>query len=136
MPTYSFTHQESGETIDLYLDLKQPPEAYRQQVRDGKVFKRVYEVPGMSINSIMKDDTKEEFARVTDKRDITVGQMAEVSKEMSVKRAAREGSDAVQEVFYKDYEKRIGVKHKDVVKRERLKKAKASLKKYGVTVKQ
>ncbi len=134
MPTYDFEHPESGEVISVKLDLNQPAAAYQQQERDGKVYKRIYEAPQFRMDANQGDATYHDYARVTTNKNLTVDEMAKVSKDMSVKRAAREGGDAVKETFYKNYEQRIGRKHKDVARREKVEKAQKSLKKFGVKV--
>jgi hypothetical protein len=135
MPTYSFHHEESGETIDLYLDLKQPAAAYRQQVRDGKVYRRVYTTPQMRVSVAINDGTLADYKRVTEgKGRLTVNEMAAVSKEMAEKRATKEGTENVKGEFYRHYEKKIGAKHKDEVRQTKLKKAHKSLKRFGVNV--
>lgn len=63
-----------------------------------------------------------------------MGEMVNISKEMHLERTQKEGQDSVKEEFYKGYEKRVGQKHKDIIKRERKVKAEASLKKFGVKV--
>lgn len=133
MPTYDFQH-EDGEVISVKLDLKQPAAAYQRQERGGRVYKRIYEAPQFRIDANPGDATFHDYQRVTTNKNLTVNEMAKVSKDMSVKRAAREGADAVQEKHYANYEQRIGRKHKDVLRRDKVEKAKKSLKKFGVNV--
>ncbi len=132
MPSYDFAAPD-GTTFTVYLDLKQPAIAYREQVIHGQVCKRVYEVPQMAVNTAAGTG-RDDYRRKTEGKNLKVGEMQEISKEMSHERAAKEGVDPVKERYYQTYEKDIGVKHKDVVKREKLAKAQASLKKYGVKV--
>jgi hypothetical protein len=65
---------------------------------------------------------------------MTVNEMAAVSKEMAEKRAAKEGAEPVKNEFYRNYEAKIGKKHKDEVRQTKLAKAHKSLKKFGVNV--
>ena len=141
MPLYEF-QSEDGKRLLVEMDTKQPAEAYRVQVRDGKKYKRVYDVPRLAHD--MRVGTSEsEFIRATSgKNNITVAQMQELSREMHEKRTDSEGIDQVKEAFYEKYEKDIGTKHKNVARREkladqksRLAKAKKKLEKFGVEVK-
>lgn len=132
MPTYTFVSPD-GSTIDKHLNMQQPPEAYREQVIEGRVYKRVYEVPQMAINTA-PGTSSGDFHRKTAGKNMTIGAMQDLSKEMSHERAAKDGVDIVREKHYQTYEKNVGAKHKDVVKREKLAKADASLKRFGVKV--
>jgi len=135
MPTYLFTDEESHETIEVYLDLKQPAEAYHRQERDGKIYRRVYTIPQMAIETKIGDGTLADYKRVTEgKGKLTINEMAAVSKEMAEKRATKEGAEKVKDEFFRNYEKRVGVKHKDEIRQTKLAKAHKSLKKFGVTV--
>lgn len=64
--------------------------------------------------------TKEDFRKVTSSKNYKVGDLYDISKEMSESRAAKNGGkDEVREKFYADYEKRLNRKHTDVIKREK-----------------
>lgn len=95
----------------------------------------------MSVDSRV-GTSKEEFRRATtNKKNLTVGQMQELSAEMHEKRTEREGLDPVKEEFYQKYEKDVGQKHPNVAKRDtrsarrkKAAKAKEKLKTFGVEV--
>ena len=140
MPLYDFQSPD-GEIISLLLDTKQTAEAYRVQVQNGKTYKRVYHVPNVAFNSQPRDATSNDYRRLTENKNLTLDEMAKVSKDLSDKRAARDGRDEVKENYHKRYEKDMGQKHSDVIKKEtaaakqkRLEKSKQKLKKFGVTV--
>lgn len=140
MPLYIFQSSD-GEILNVVMDTKQPSECYHVQIKNGKTYKRVYTVPNMSVDSRV-GVSKEEFRRATtNKKGLTVGQMQELSAEMHEKRTEREGLDPVKEEFYQKYEKDVGQKHPNVVKRDtrsarrkRATKAKEKLKTFGVEV--
>lgn len=134
MPIFDFQHETTGETISLHLDLKQSATAYRVQVIDGKTYKRIYTAPLAGRDTIVRDATLDDYTRITENKNLTVGEMAKISKEMAEKRGEREGADKVKQEFFRNYEQKIGTKHKDEIKSERRKKAEASLKKFGVKV--
>ncbi len=133
MPVFDF-ESDAGEIISLHLDLKQPAAAYRVQVVDGKTYKRVYTAPLAAKDTLARDATLDDYTRITSDKNLTVGEMAKISKEMADRRAAKEGADSVKSEFYRNYEKKIGKKHKDEIAAERRKRAEASLKKFGVKV--
>lgn len=135
MPLYAFHHPESDTYIEVFLDMKQPAAAYQRQERDGKVYRRVYEVPQMTICTKINDGTLADYKRVTEgKGRLTVNEMAAVSKEMAEKRATKEGEENVKGEFYRHYEQKIGRKHKDEIRQQKIKRARKSLKKFGVNV--
>ncbi len=133
MPLFEYQAPD-GEILSLILDAKQPAEAYRVQKANGKIYKRIYTAPTMGVNTQARDARSDDYRRITENKNLTVGQMTDISKELSEKRAEKEGVDQVKEQFYKSYEKNIGVKHKDQIKKEKRAKAEASLKKFGVKV--
>lgn len=133
IPTFDFQSHD-GEIISLYLNLKQPKEAYCIQVVDGKTYKRIYSVPRTSHDIKVKDATFEDFCNRTTGKNLTVEEMAKISKEMAERRTQLEGEEAVNKRKHDNYEKNIGVPHEEVLKQRKLAKAKASLKKFGVTV--
>lgn len=139
MPLYQF-RSEDGEVLSITMDTKQPLEAYHFQKVDGKVYKRVYTVPNMSVDS-RPGLSESEFRRATSSKNMKVGEMQALSREMHEKRTEKEGRDEVKEKWYDQYEKNIGKKHDNVVRREtqaqrrkKASKAKEKLKKYGVEV--
>ncbi len=136
MPLHSYIHDESGETIDVFVEITAPNIEHQRQIVGERTFRRVYEPVHFCKDARTGDATKEDYLRKTqDKRGVTLQEMANISKEFSEQRAARDGVDGVKEQFYKTYEKDMGAPHKDVVKRDRKKKAQESLKKFGVNVK-
>lgn len=122
MPTYSFTHEESGDTVEIYVPLTASDEARRQQVGpDGRVYKRVWAAPLAGRDMRRGDGTKGDFMRTTDGKNLKVGDMWEISKEMSQDRQQRHGGlDPVKEQYYARHERETGAKHQDVAKRERI----------------
>lgn len=140
MPLYQFQSSD-GEVLSVTMSTNQPMESYHVQVVDGKVYKRVYDPPRISMDS-RPGTSADEFRRATtNKKNLTVGQMQDLSREMHEKRTEKEGLDPVKENYYKQHEKDIGKKHPKVIQREtlaarnsRAAKAKEKLKKYGVEV--
>lgn len=139
MPLYSFQASD-GEAISVVMDTKQPPESYRVQYKNGKSYKRVYDAPRISIDS-RPGVSESDFTRATSGKKMTIGQMQDLSKEMHEKRAEKEGQDPVKEKFYQNYEKQMGQKHSNVIKKQtetmrakRAAKAKEKLRRHGVEI--
>ena len=136
MPIHQFVHEATGQTVDVFVSINADQKDHQIQVVDGKEFKRVYAAPLAAVDSRPGDATKEDFTRLTtNKKGLTVGQMWEMSAEMSHHRAAKNGGhDQVKESFYKNYEKEFGKPHPEADKRQRLAAANARLKEMGIRV--
>jgi len=85
---------------------------------------------GFAFNTKIDPYSSDSFVKATDKK-MTMGQMFDLSKEMSEKRAQKEGIDPVKQKMYKDYEKKNGVRHQDEIATEKKKKAKEKMEKLG-----
>lgn len=136
MPVHSFTHEATGETIDVYVAASAPTSEHQQQIRDGKTYRRVYSAPLAATDMGLGDCTQQDFRRKTgdSKRGLKVGDAWEISAEMSERRAQKEGRDPVREAFYQRHEQQNGKKHPDVVRREKLERANARLDKLGIRI--
>lgn len=136
MPVHEFLNEASGKKIEVYVPINASVEEHQTQVVDGETYKRVYAAPLASIDTHLNDATQEDFRRLTtNKKNLTVGQMWEMSSEMSHHRAEKNGGvDEVKEKFYSSYEREMGKKHADVEKREKLKIAHEKLKEMGIKV--
>lgn len=138
MPCHTFIHEESGETIDVYVPIAAPAAEHQTQLApDGRVFKRVYAVPlAATFDTKIGDATRTDFERiVTSKKGMKVGDVWKLSGEMSEQRAQREGLDPVKERMYKQYERDNGIQHDDVIRREKLAATHKRLERFGVKVK-
>lgn len=138
MPVFEFTHDPTGETISVLVPITAPDTERHQQVKDGKVYKRVYAAPLAAVDLATRhgDATREDFRRVTTgKRHLKVGDMWEISAEMSEERRQRIGIDPVKEESYRRHEQEFGEKHPDVIRRERAEKANRELAEWGIRIK-
>jgi hypothetical protein len=135
-PVHDFYNETTGETVEVYVPISAEATQHQVQVVDGKKYKRVYTAPLAAVNSIKGAGTKEDFTRVTtNKKGLKVGDMWEISAEMSDRRASKMGgTDAVKEKFYDDFKKQNGVPHLEAQRQERLKRANERLKTMGVSV--
>lgn len=136
MPIHDFI-ADDGETISVYVPASAPTSEHSRQTRDGKVYKRVYSVPLAATNMATRlgDATQADFSRATTgKRGMKLGDMWEISAEAADRRKERQGHDPIKEKWYDDYEKKMGEKHADIVRRERLAKAQSKLAEFGVKI--
>lgn len=119
MPVLDFQNPETGKIISVLVPITAPDKERHEQIGDdGKVYKRVYSAPNAAIDSRVTDASKEEFRKLTSKKGVTVGDMWEISDQMSRHRADKNGGvDEVKEKFYKDYEKKFGRPHDDITRR-------------------
>lgn len=90
---------------------------------------------GITVSHSQRIDpySKKDFLNATDKK-MTMGEMWDLSKEMSESRAQKDGIDHVKEKNMREYEKRNGVKHQDQIAREKNEKAKKRMEKLGFNV--
>jgi hypothetical protein len=86
-----------------------------------------------SFNTKVDPYSSNSFVKATDKK-MTMGEMWELSKEMSEKRAKKEGVDPVKQKMYKEYERKNGVKHQDQIAQEKRQKVKEKMDKLGVEI--
>tara|TARA_R100000005_G_C4969501_1_gene182988 strand:- start:770 stop:1141 length:372 start_codon:yes stop_codon:yes gene_type:complete len=109
MPLYVFKHPETGEEIEVIQSMK---EDHKYVDDKGVTWDRVFFAANAAIDTQGDCFSREDFARRTAKHGMTVGDMWDLSKDMSEKRAKKAGKDPVKEKYFKDYEKkRKGVKH-------------------------
>jgi hypothetical protein len=113
MPVFDFESPD-GKIISVLVTLKDPDHLRQVQIVDGVKYKRVYSAPLAAKDIKRGDGTRDDFTRLTtDKKGLTIGQMTELSKELSAEREAKMGRDPAKEKFYRDYEKRMGRKHQE-----------------------
>ena len=125
MPVHNFQNEKTGKIISVLVSIKEPVKNHQIQIEDGEVYKRVYDMPSMSMDVKMGDLTKEDFIRSTSSKNYTIGNMMDISKEMSEDRAKRNGGkDPVKEKMYADYEKKTGKKHFEAERRDAKEKLK------------
>ena len=109
MPLYIFKHPETGEEIEVVQSMK---DEHIYIDESGAKWDRVFFATNASIDTQGDCFSKEDFARRTAKQGMTVGDMWDLSKEMSNKREKIAGDDPVKKKYFKNYEKkRKGDKH-------------------------
>lgn len=107
MPLYLYTNDETGEVKEVLQSMKDKHEYFE----DGVQWRRIFTIPTASIDTRIDPFSANEFVRKTNKKG-TVGEVMDLSAELSEKRAEKTGSeDPVKRQLFSDYQKKVGKKH-------------------------
>ncbi len=118
MPVYDFADPATGKVISVLVRLDETNEARQTQVQDGVTYKRVYSAPAAAHDTIKGSATQQDFHRCADGKNLKVGDLWDMSREMSQDRADRNGGyDPVREKLYEKHQKEFGKPHQDVIER-------------------
>jgi hypothetical protein len=101
MPIYVFQHPDSLEIKEIFLGLE---EEKKYIDLDGVEWQRVYSCPNLSFDTRIDPYSKKAFLEKT-KKSGTVGDLFDLSKEMSEKRGGVK-NDPVKKNFVKDWKKK------------------------------
>lgn len=111
MPLYTYSNPETGERIDVIQGMN---DIHAHVGPDGKEWKRVFYSPNAAIDSLSSIDpfdTKKLAAKTGQKKG-TVGDLWNVSKEASERRADKVGAeDPIRRKHLDNYAKENKVKH-------------------------
>lgn len=110
MPIYIFEHPETEEQIELFFGMNDE-KSYTDQ--DGVQWKRVFLGSQLSTEGKVDPWNNADFVNKTGNKKGTLGDMLNLSSELSDKRASQNGGvDPIKEKYYKNYSKaRGGAKH-------------------------
>ena len=114
MPIYIYKHPEKEEYIEVLQGMNDE-HVYEQE---GLEWGRVFLAPNASIDSDVDPFSGRQFVDTTAAKKGTMGDMMDYSKELSMKRAEKNGGgDPVKEKYYKKYsDDRNGTKHPQQIK--------------------
>lgn len=134
MPVYSFASLE-GKEISVLVRLDEPDKARQVQIVDGVTYKRIYSAPLAAVDTVKGSLEQRDFNRVTQNKNLKVGDMWEISQEMSKDRADKNGGyDPVREKMYDKHLKEFGKPHKDVIDRNVKEKTAKVMAAMGITI--
>lgn len=134
MPVYSFASLE-GKEISVLVRLDEPDKARQVQIVDGVTYKRIYSAPLAAVDTVKGSLEQRDFNRVTQNKNLKVGDMWEISQEMSKDRADKNGGyDPVREKMYDKHLKEFGKPHKDVIDRNVREKTAKVMAAMGITI--
>ena len=109
MPNYLFQNPETGEIAEVFQFMRDE----HVHIVDGVSWVRLYTVPQAASNTAKVDPySSKDFARRTEGKSMTWGNMWDSSRALSEERAQKEGSDPVLTEHFNQYSKnRKGMKH-------------------------
>ena len=125
MPQYEFIHEKTGEIHTIILSMKEEKVYAGPKGNQKGQWKRVWSVPGASVDTVIDPHSAADFVKVTNKKGGTMGELWERSAELSAKRADKEGGiDPVKQGYYDRFAaKRRGKKHPQQVREETVRMA-------------
>tara|TARA_R100000152_G_C6781587_1_gene216419 strand:- start:4853 stop:5239 length:387 start_codon:yes stop_codon:yes gene_type:complete len=114
MPIYVYKNPETNEYREVFQGMNDK-HIYSE---DGVEWKRVFLSPNASIDSSIDPFNKQQYMDATHKKKGTMGDMMDLSAELSAKRSEKIGGlDPVKEKFYDNYAKeRKGAQHPERIK--------------------
>lgn len=109
MPEYSFKHPKTKEIKTLIQKMSDKHEFVDD---NGVRWERVFEVPNASIDTEIDPFSLQDFKEKTNNKRGNVGNLWDLSKELSEKRIKLSGKDKVKEKTIQDYRKKCkGKRH-------------------------
>lgn len=112
MPLYTFEHPKTKKTIDIVQTMNEKHEYIDAK---GVKWNRVFSKPQAAVNTQINPYSATEFASKSAGKNLTVGDVWDMSAEASNKRADKEGVDPVKDKAIKDYAKKCkGALHPQV----------------------
>ena len=108
MPNYLFEEIETGRIVEVFQNMND----LHEYSENGVAFRRVWSIPGASIDSQADPFDTAKYVDKTYNQKMTLGNMWSASKELSEKRKDKLGYDPIKENYKKEYsEKRGGMKY-------------------------
>jgi len=108
MPLYTFQHPDSEELVEISQNMS---ENHFYIDENGVEWKRVWDTPNMAIDSAVDPFSKNDFLKATAKKGMTLGEMQELSQNLSKKREKSRGLDPVKNKTVTKYEKKCKKPH-------------------------
>jgi len=114
MPIYVYKHPEHEEYREVFQGMNDE-HVYSE---DGVEWDRVFLSPNASIDNSIDPFSNQQYIDATSNKKGTIGDMMDLSSELSAKRAEKSGGkDPLKEKFYNNYAKeRGGAEHPNRIK--------------------
>ena len=110
MGIYIYHHDEKNETIEVFQKMNDV-HVYSGISGNEEGWRRIYTSPQAIIDSDFDPNNKQEFMRRGAKYN-DIGSLMDKSRELSEKRAQKEGYDPQKKAFFEEYSRtRNGAKH-------------------------
>lgn len=128
MPFYTYINDKTGEVKDVLQSMAEDHVYFE----GGVEWRRVWQAAQFNMGgNIMDPYKKSDFAKYTEGKSLTMGDLMDKSRELSEQRAKINGVDPVKEKYYDQYSKeRNGLVHPDKQKEQ----SKEVLKKAGINI--
>jgi predicted nucleic acid-binding Zn ribbon protein len=108
MPLYFYANDETGEIHEVVQGMN---DKHELEI-DGKPMRRLFTVPNAAIQTKLNPFSQKDFVNKTANMKGTVGDMLDMSAEMSAARQEKVGNeDPVKRKFYDSYKDKVGKKH-------------------------
>ncbi len=107
MPIYVYQHPKTEEYIEILQGMNDDHE-YTDD--EGTPWRRVFFSPNANFDTEVDPYSQADFMKATANKQGTMGDLMDYSKELSQRRAEKEGKDPIREKFVRDYEKKHGRK--------------------------
>ena len=101
MPIYLFQHPKTKEVVEIVQRISEP---HVHKDASGVIWERVFTIPQAAFNTQINPNNRQEFINKTRGKNYSVGQMWDMSAELSEKRAGSSGQDEVKIKAEKAYE--------------------------------
>lgn len=112
MPIYLFRNPKTGEIKEITLGINEE----KKYSEKGISWERVFTIPNASIDTKINEFSERDFLEKTNKKNYSLGEMWDTSKELSEKREKVQGKDSVKEKALENYsKKRKGLKYRDKI---------------------
>lgn len=107
MPIYVFENPNTLELIEVFQSINEEHSYYDES---GLKYNRVITPPFVSFDTKIDPYSSSSFIEKTKNKKGTIGDLLDASRDLSEKRGG-DKNDPVKNKYYKDYEKKNGVKH-------------------------
>jgi hypothetical protein len=107
MPNYIFENPDTGEVVEVFQHMTDKHE----YIKDGITWSRVFSAPNASIDTQIDPNNSKAFVKKTDNKGMKLGDMWDLSKDLSDKRAKKYGKDPVKEKAIESYRKKTAKEH-------------------------
>jgi hypothetical protein len=115
MPLYEYEHPKTKRRVTVIQKMTD----VHEYIEDGVKWNRVFDVPNASIDSQVDPFSEKQFMEKTKNFKGTMGDLWDMSAELSEKRAQKRGGiDPVKDKAVKTYEKKTQKKHPFSVKKK------------------
>lgn len=104
MPYYQFRNRATGEIKEVFQKMNDKHEI-------GYEWERLFSNPRISFDTKIDHNSAKDFVAKTAKRGMTIGEMMDLSGELSEKRGGSTGKDAVRASAEKKYRDKTGKVH-------------------------